>query len=67
MIDEEKYGQEYQHFIDKCLKYDAAKRPDIDTLMRKFSFFSTAELLKDIWFEEYEQRMVQYLKRMNQF
>ena len=50
MIDEDSFSEEYQRFIYRCLEEDAAKRPDIETLMNEFDFFETAEDHKELWF-----------------
>lgn len=53
MIDEDSFSEEYQRFINRCLVEDAAKRPDIETLMSEFDFFETADDYKELWFKEY--------------
>ena len=60
MIDEDSFSEEYQRFIYRCLEEDAAKRPDIETLMNEFGFFETADDLKELWFKEYQDRLEQY-------
>ena len=47
------------------MELDADKRPDVETLMKEFSFFDTAPDFKDSWYEEYEQRMEKYKKVEN--